>query len=406
MCGVSWTLAFTSKGKEQKKRRLKKTAVPSEKLPVRSVEVKQTSPSLVAAQAARAEARSSISGAASTAASAPESNEETLHEECEDCLEAENTGDVLREDAMGALRDHGVQTDLGETGFFDVMLLTNREKDLNVLTGIPSVEVLSALEPHVQVRMPGVKNVKKAIVLTMMKLKLGLSFTCLGVLFQCDRTYCSRVFKASIVALADVLSEMIDWPSKDEVRNWMPKSFRNFLKTRVVLDCTEVPVEKPQCLICRVRTYSHYYGEHTLKFMVGCSPSGSITFVSKAYGGRASDKKVFCESGLIDKLEPYVDAVMVDKGFMIEDVCEQNAIELIRPPFLKKQAQLTKTASKLTAEIARARVHVERVIQRLKLFNVLKQKMPWSLLPHADAIITTVCGITNLCNPVIADDGF
>lgn len=391
-------------GKAAKIRRLKKSAVPSEKLPARSVELKQASPTLVAERAARAEARSSSSGPASATESAPGVSTLPPPEECM-CSEEEGAG-MCEEDAIGALQDQGVQTDLGEKGYFDIMLLMDNEKDLTIMTGIPSVAVLEVIEKHVQVRLPSVKDVRRWIVLTMLKLKLGLSFTCIGVLFQCDRTHCSRVFKATIVALADVLIEAVDWPSKDEVRSWMPRSFRNFLKVRVILDCTEVPIEKPQCLICRIRTYSQYYGEHTLKFMVGCSPSGSISFVSKAYGGRASDKKLFCESGLVEKLEPYVDAVMVDKGFMIQDVCDKSAIELVRPPFLKKQAQLSKADSKLTAEIARARVHVERVIQRLKLFNVLKQKMPWTLLPYVDAILVTLSGITNLCSPVIADDGF
>lgn len=98
---------------------------------------------------------------------------------------------------------------------------------------------------------------------------------------------------------------------------------------------------------------------------------------------------------------------MVDNGFMIQHVCEQITIELVRPPFLfSNQAQLTTTASKLPAQIARARVHIEHVIRSLKLFNVLKQKMPQSFLKYTDDIITTVYDITKLGKQVIAGDGF
>ena len=155
-----------------------------------------------------------------------------------------------------------------------------------------------------------------------------------------------------------------------------------------------------------MRTYSQYYGEHTVKFMVGCTPHGSISFVSKAYGGRASDKFIFSDSGIVGLLEPYADAVMVDKGFQIEDVCLNHSVDLIRPPFLRAKKQLSPAEAKRTAEIACARVHVERAIQRLKLFSVMKRKMPWSMLPHVDNIISIVCGITALQAPIIADERF
>ena len=383
-------------------------------LPQRSVEVRSVSPALAAARASRAERRGTTSSntTSKTNVTAPTTDQaDSLDADTEAAEECPHNGEgdeeIDEESAFDVLRNHiGIQTDFGEQGYFDIMLLVSTEADLSVLTGIPSLAVLDALEKHVQVRLPTNNDVRKRIVLTMMRLKLGLSLTCLAVLFRCDRSHCSRLFSSTIVALADVLREVIDWPTKDEIRNWMPKSFKKFLKTRVILDCAEVPVEKPQCLLCRVRTYSHYYGQHTLKFMVGCAPSGSISCISKAYGGRASDKKIFSESGVLEKLEPYADAVMVDKGFMIEDLCETYAVELIRPPFLRKKVQFSEHEAKLTADIARARVHVERAIQRLRLFNVLKQKMPWTLLPYADAIITTIGGITNLCNPIIGDDGF
>lgn len=61
-------------------------------------------------------------------------------------------------------------------------------------------------------------------------------------------------------------------------------------------------VQKPKCLCCRIRTYSHYNGKHTVKFLTGISPGGIITFISKAYGGRVSDKAIFEQSNLIKKL--------------------------------------------------------------------------------------------------------
>ena len=186
----------------------------------------------------------------------------------------------------------------------------------------------------------------------------------------------------------------------------MPKCFQCFRKVRVVLDCTEVSVERHSCLDCRISAYSHYHGGESVKVMIGCSPAGTITFVSDAYGGKASDKKIFNDSGLIEKLEPYVDAVMVDKGFMIDEECLFNAVELVRPPFLRNSKQLSPADAKMTRSIAHARVHVERVIQRVKQFSVLKNKLPWSMLPYVDHIFTVVCALTNLSPPILAGDKF
>lgn len=94
------------------------------------------------------------------------------------------------------------------------------------------------------------------------------------------------------------------------------------------------------CLSCRIRTYSFYKGKHTIKFMVGIAPDGLITFVSDVYGGRASDKLIFNESNIIEKCE-IGDAIMVDKGFLIDDECMKANVKLFRPPFLKKNKQLS-----------------------------------------------------------------
>ncbi|KAJ8909965.1 hypothetical protein NQ315_005972 [Exocentrus adspersus] len=142
------------------------------------------------------------------------------------------------------------------------------------------------------------------------------------------------------------------------------EKLKNFTDVRVVLDCTEIFVQSPKCLCCRIRFYSQYKSHMTVKFMTGVSPGGLITYVSKPYGGRASDKVIFEESNIIAKLDPGRDAVMVDKGFRIEDTCSVNKIKLIRPPFLQKKSQLTTEESILNAKIASARIHIERSNQR------------------------------------------
>ena len=55
--------------------------------------------------------------------------------------------------------------------------------------------------------------------------------------------------------------------------------------------------------------------------MTGVSPAGNIIFVSSVYGGRVSDKVIFEQSELIHLLKP-ADAVIVDRGFLIDEICD------------------------------------------------------------------------------------
>ena len=118
----------------------------------------------------------------------------------------------------------------------------------------------------------------------------------------------------------------------------MPQCFKNFKKTFIVLDCTEIAAERPNCLRYRLRMYSHYKGKETVKVLIGISPSGLIIFISKPYGERASDKTIFNQSKILQKLVPFRDAIMVDKGFAIEEECALNHIQLFIPPKLGKKS--------------------------------------------------------------------
>ena len=76
------------------------------------------------------------------------------------------------------------------------------------------------------------------------------------------------------------------------------------------------------------------------------------------------------------------------------------------PPFAKNKQQFSKHDSDETREIAAARVHVERTIQRVKMFKIMKNKLPWSLIPYIDNICVVVSATVNLKNPLLAYNKF
>lgn len=133
---------------------------------------------------------------------------------------------------------------------------------------------------------------------------------------------------------------------------------------------------------------------------------GIITYVSETFRERASDKVKFEQSNLIFQMDSSKNAIMVDKGFLIGDVCETYKIKLIGPPFLKNQKELSAEDALLNSKIAAARVHIERTNQRIKVFKSLNTKFPWFLVTHIKDIFTIVCAITNLSSPILADCRF
>ena len=62
--------------------------------------------------------------------------------------------------------------------------------------------------------------------------------------------------------------------------------------TRVVIDPTEFPIEKPANRDAQAATWSVYKNRNTLKALVGCSPNGAMTFISYLYGGCISNKEL------------------------------------------------------------------------------------------------------------------
>jgi hypothetical protein len=96
----------------------------------------------------------------------------------------------------------------------------------------------------------------------------------------------------------------------------------------------------------------------------------------------------------------------VDKSVLIEQKCEEHFLKLIRPPFLRQQMQFSKADAEETANIARARVHVERAIERIKSFQILSSQISWYMVPYVNDIMTVVAGLVNLSPPILADDKF
>nr|XP_037270356.1 uncharacterized protein LOC119161969 [Rhipicephalus microplus] len=186
----------------------------------------------------------------------------------------------------------------------------------------------------------------------------------------------------------------------------LPKCFKQFSNVHVIVDCSEIAVGQPNCLRCALQCHSFNKKGFTVKYMMTATPSSLIAHISEGYGGRTSDKAIFEQSCLINELDPVSDAVMADRGFLIDDIYGDNLIELIRPPFKRQQKQMSSGDALRTQKIASARVHVEHAIQPMKIFKVLLTRILWSMVGLLDDIAVVAAGITNLSLPILAEHRF
>lgn len=93
---------------------------------------------------------------------------------------------------------------------------------------------------------------------------------------------------------------------------------------------------------------------------------------------------------------------MSDKGFPIIKSIEK-VITVIPPKTSKFTKQFTKQQMDETAKIASVRIHVERVIQRLKNFRILTHRLDFSLLPVVDMIVHMCAVLVNTQSPIIKE---
>jgi hypothetical protein len=116
-----------------------------------------------------------------------------------------------------------------------------------------------------------------------------------------------------------------------------PMCFRtNFRNAVCVVDRFEVQTQIPHTPSQQCATYSSYKSRNTIKYFIGATPQGSISFISVGYVGRTSDKHIVQDSVFLKKLIPG-DEVLADKGFRIAEDVGLCGAKLTTPAFVKKK---------------------------------------------------------------------
>ena len=147
--------------------------------------------------------------------------------------------------------------------------------------------------------------------------------------------------------------------------------------------------------------WSSYKHAYTGKFLGGITPIGAIAFTSDVYGGRITDTKLTEVCGLLDLIE-HMDAIVADRGFLINDLLSGKGAKCIYPNFkFRNQTQFDPDEVLETAQQANLRIHVERAFGRMKNFHWLSKQLKLAQLDLAGSVFGVVAMLTNFYTPLV-----
>ena len=124
--------------------------------------------------------------------------------------------------------------------------------------------------------------------------------------------------------------------------------------------------------------------------------------LSNGWGGRFSDKEITIKSGFFSWIENG-DQILADRGFTVAEEVATVSCILELPSFTKGKAQLSAKHFDHSRQIANERIHIERVIGRMRKFNILNTTIPISQVDLLDHVMVSIGGLINMCKKIVAD---
>ena len=207
------------------------------------------------------------------------------------------------------------------------------------------------------------------------------------------------------------LSVFVSLPEREVLLKTMPMEFRKkFRKCAIIIDCFEIFIERQTSITARAQTWSNYKKHNTVKYLTGITPQGSISFISKGWGGRVSDVYLTEHSRLLQNLLPG-DVILADRGFTIQESVGMLCAEVKITPLTKGKKQLSKLEVDTTRELSQVRIYVERIIRMVhQKYTILQSTLPISMImcnkdegiSSIDKTFAICCASCNHCQSVVS----
>ena len=224
---------------------------------------------------------------------------------------------------------------------FGVRRFMASDSDMRFYTGLPDYQTFLALYNFLKPRpgfslnyYNGYSNVSKdpsyvvsrgrprqlcaidELFLTMTRLRLGLLEKDLADRFFISQQEVSEIFSTWIDRMSDFLGKLCFATDRETMRKNLPRCFKpDYEDVYLIIDCTELFIEKPSQVIQQSATWSEYKGHNTGKGLIALSPLMLPVFVSDIYPGSKSDEEILSDSGILSHAHQG-DRWLADKGFL------------------------------------------------------------------------------------------
>ncbi|KAJ0064526.1 hypothetical protein NL108_009496 [Boleophthalmus pectinirostris] len=285
---------------------------------------------------------------------------------------------------------------------FSFATLKSKAAHVLFFTGLTSALfdwVLEVVKDSVEV-VCGSLALEDHLLVILMKLRLGLTNKDIAFRFNITECDISNIFRSWLPVMSQTLKPLIKWPSKHAILRNMPKCFKpKYQRCRCIINCTEICIDRPTNLTARAEKYLNYKSHNTVKYLVGMSPAGAITFLSKGWSGHVSDKKLAADSGFYDLLQVN-DEILANRGFTIRDELALCGATLRIPHFTKGKKQLLSEEVETSRRLSKVRIHIDRVIGRWKTFKILTTVIPLSQADLLDDMVIVCAALTNICKSI------
>ena len=150
---------------------------------------------------------------------------------------------------------------------------------------------------------PGVpesKGINKRFAV-LIKLQLNTSMKDLAYRLNCSEPDFSTIFHKWLQIMYHNLRQLILWPDTETLR----QNYHNlFVSTIAGSSVSSFVLRFSFSFAARAATYSNYKKHNTVKVLIAVSPTGSIAYISNAWGGRVCDKVITQECGILDHIKP------------------------------------------------------------------------------------------------------
>lgn len=161
-------------------------------------------------------------------------------------------------------------------------------------------------------------------VMTLMYLTLNVPFQFFYHVFRISKTTTFRIVNDTLSIMHDALSSLIEWPSREPSNADLPGEANMNGNVAIVIDCFEIPVRP------RKKSKFKYQQPTSVKYLIGTTPEGVVSFVSKGWPGDTNDTEIAESCGILEKLA-HGDVVIADRKFEIRDSVSMSGALLQKP---------------------------------------------------------------------------